>query len=128
MVAGPLAVQIADTRAASSKFKMADFSNQSPWKEREEGSKKNRIKDDEPKRQDICMWNFCKQAKAAQKMIRGNSSEQTSTALLDQEGETCSDPGDLKQIVQDYFQKLARPMHGSRNGIDMPDEVHREYL
>ena len=46
------------------------------------------------------------------------------TALLDQEGEICWDPGDLKQIVQDYLQNLARPMHGTRTGLYMPDEVH----
>ena len=60
-------------------------------------------------------------------MIKGNSSNQKITALLDQKGQICSDPGDLKQIVKDYFQDLARPMHGSKNGLYVPDDVHREY-
>ena len=70
---------------------------------------------------------FATKQKAANKMIRGNSFNQKITALRDQKGVTCSDPEDLKQIVQGYFQDLARPMHGSRNGLYVPSNVRREY-
>ena len=69
---------------------------------------------------------FATKQRAANKMIKGNSSNQIS-ALRNQKGEICSDPEDLKQIVKDYFQDLARPMHGSRNGFSVPDDVHNEY-
>ena len=65
--------------------------------------------------------------RAANKKMKGNSSNQKIIALRDQNWEICSDPGYLKQIVQDYFQDLARPMHGSRNALYVPDDVHREY-
>ena len=70
---------------------------------------------------------FATKQRAANKMIKGNSSNHKITALRDQKGEICSDPEDLKQIVKDYFQDLAKPMHGSRNGLYVPDDVHREY-
>ena len=70
---------------------------------------------------------FATKQRAANKLIKGNSSNQKITALQDQTGQICSDPGDLKHIVQDYFQDLAKPMHGSRNGLYVPDDVHREY-
>ena len=70
---------------------------------------------------------FATKQRAANKMIKGNSSYQKITALRDQKGEICSDPEDLKQIVTDYFQDLAKPLHGSRNGLYVPDDVQREY-
>ena len=64
---------------------------------------------------------FAKKQKAANKIIKGSSTNNKITALRDTEGNVHSDPEKVSKIVEDYFQELAKPRVDLNIGERTPD-------